>query len=259
MANAKFLFNGGMYKIDQDDGRERIPLNPMEAELVFVDPEFLSETGTSSGAELDMHEYASCFCDLAPGDEIFFGLLPDSAIYRGIWAHMYNAVDGFTADIDLVPVKDVWDAYQAGDACGVAPLAGAETQAIDFTDGVKHATKDACQLAGLWEKDEELWENYRNNDGQVATPFDPVHAGLGQSLYIRMTVTALGALGDSETACCSKCKGNSYPSFKAGAILDTLCADKQRVVNKACGVDAPCRESCQPKKEAVKKVAAVKK
>jgi len=215
MANAKFLFNGGNYKLDQDDGRERIPLNPHEAEMLFVDPAFLSETGTSHGAEIDLKYFASCLCDAAVGDEIFIGVLPDSAMYRGIWAHAYNAVPGFTVDVDLVPIKDVWDAYEAGDACGVAPLAGAETQALDFTDGVGHSTKDACQLAGLWEKDEAQWENYRNNDGQVATPFDPVHAGLGQSLYIRLTITALGNLGNSGEACCSKCKNDAYPSLKA--------------------------------------------
>lgn len=244
MANAKFLFNGGNYKIDQDDGRERLPLNPMEAELLFLDPELLSETGTSHGAELDMSEYASRFCDLAVGDEIFMGVLPDAAFYRGIWMHMYNKVDGFTVDVDLVPVKDVWDAYQAGDACGVDPLAGAETQAADFTDGVCQATKDACDLATLWQKDQTQYENYRNNDGQVATPFDPVYAGLGQSLYIRVTVTALGSLGTADTKKCGTCKGNSYPSFKAGAVLDTLCGDKQRVVAPCCGVKAPCQESC---------------
>lgn len=244
MANALFLFNGGNYKIDQDDGRERIPLNPMEAELIFLDPELLSETGTSHGAELNMHEYANLFCDLAVGDEIFMGILPDAAFYRGIWMHMYNKVEGFTVDVDLVPIKDVWDAYEAGDACGVAPLAGAETQAADFTDGVCQATKDACMLANLWEKDETQYENYRNNDGQVATPFDAVYAGLGQSLYIRLTVTALGALGSSDTPVCTKCRGDTYPSFKAGAVFDTLCGDKQRVVNQCCKVDTACSKGC---------------
>ena len=258
MANAIFLFNGGNYKIDQDDGRERIPLNPAEAEMVFLDPELLGETGTSHGAELNMSEYAHLFCDLAVGDEIFMGLLPDAAFYRGTWLHMYNKVPGFEVCIDLVPVVDVWDAHEAGNACGVAPLAGTVPQVGDFTDGVCQATKDACSKAELWGTEHT---DYRNNDGQVATPYPAVHAGLGKSLYIRLTVKALGDLGTSGDKKCSKCKGDSYPSFKAGAILDTVCGDKQRVTAPCCGVAAPCKAKCPPKevkKKIVKKAAKVK-
>ena len=239
-----FLFDGGNYKIDIDDGRERVPLTRIESELLFIDPELLSETGTGHGAELEMSEFPELFSDLQVGDQIFMGVLPDSAFYRGIWVHGYNKVQGFKIDVDFVPVRDIYDAVLLGtDLSAVERLAGTPVQSFDFTNGVKEATKDAVQKSVLWNNDENYHELYRNNLGQVATPFEAVHAGLGMSLYIRVTVVELGALGKSEDSCCSKCGGDSYPIFKAGAVLDTLCGEKQRVTRFCCGIDAPCHEA----------------
>lgn len=245
MPKAIFLYNGGNYKIDIDDGRVRVPQNYQEAESIFIDNQLSDQDmGNSHGAELNMSHFANLFCDLAADDEIFFGILPDAAFYRAIWVHMYNKVDGFVADFDLVSIKDVYEAHLKGDATGVPAFAGTEVQEADFTDGVCNATKDAVLLAKQWDKDADQWEKYRNNDGQVATAFDPVFAGLGQSLYLRMTVKELGNLGDSAEATCSKCRRDSYPFFKAGAILDVTCGDKQRVTSACCGLDSPCATRC---------------
>lgn len=252
-----FLFNGGNYKVDIDDGRERVALTRIEAEMLFLDPELLSETGTSHGAELQMAEYSKLFSDLAVGDAIYMGLLPDAAFYRGIWFHGYHKVQGFQVAVDLVPVKEIYDAVLLGNDPNAVPrLAGTEEQAFDFTNGVQEATKDAVQKAKLWDKNENVYEKYRNNLGQVATPFDAVYAGLGQSLYIRVRIVDLGALGSSEQACCSSCKGEAYPTFKAGAVVDTLCGHKQRVARFCCGVDAPCCDNSQTADEAALAVAA---
>ena len=244
MPKSIFLFNGGNYKAEIDNGRDRVPLTPVEADCVFFDTQLnnRNETATSSGAELNMSQYAKEFSDLEVGDEIFMGLLPDASFYRGIWFHAYNAVKGFEVDVDLVPVKDVYDAYVAGagDATGVDPLAGAETLSFAFADGVCNSSCDAVQLAqGDPKKD---YDDFRNNSGQAGLPFDPVYVGLGVSLYIRVTVTALGQLGTDEGACCGKCKKDSYPTYKAGAILDTTCASKQRNYQACCGVAAACGE-----------------
>jgi len=92
----------------------------------------------------------------------------------------------------------------------------------------------------MWKNDESAYTDYRNNDGQVAKPFDAVHAGLGKSLYIRVKVKALGDLG-AEGGC--NC-GSNYPTFKVGAVLDELCADKQRVLDRNCGTSSPCKKGC---------------
>jgi hypothetical protein len=243
MPRSIFLFNGGNYKAGIDNGRDRVPLTPVEADNIFLDKELgnRAETGTSSGAELRMAEYAKEFSDLAVDDEIFMGLLPDAAFYRGIWFHAYNAVKGFTVEVSLVPVKDVYDAYVAndGDATGVAELAGSEVITFDFSDGVCHSSCDAVQLATMHNNE---YNDHRNNAGQVGLPFDPVFAGLGNALYIRVKVVDLGQLGTSEGACCGKCNKDAYPTFKAGAILDTTCAEKQRNYRACCGVDAGCGE-----------------
>lgn len=249
MAKSIFLFHGGNYKRGVESGRERVPLNYVEAEQIFIDPEMLSETGTGHGTDLYMSKYASSFCNLAVGDEIFIGTFPDQAIYRAIWAKAYNQVKGFKVEFELVSIKDVYDAYIAGGkdimaVTGVAKYAGTSTLAYDFTDGQREATKDAIQLAALYGGS---YTDYRSNNAHKTELINPpVPLDEADGFYLRMTVIELGEFGSGsdEDSCCSKCGGTKYPSFKAGVILDTTCADKQQVVKYCNCPESLCGEGC---------------
>ena len=244
MPKTIFLFDGGNYKRGLDDGRVRVPLTPQEAEMVFADPEVPANTDNSIGTELPMQKYAAELCGLAVGDEIFVGLAPDAAFYRGLWMHSYDAVEGFAVDYDLVKVTDVYDAWLAGDASGVAPYAG--TLSYDFANGLGNATKDACQLAALWGG---VHTDYRNNDAAVFEPINPgLFAKLSEALYMRLTVTAVGSFGSNAEggSCCSKCGKDAYPTVQVGALYDQLCIDKQRTQVFCNCNEILCGEGCAP-------------
>lgn len=246
MSKIHFLVNGGNYKLGIDDGRIRVPLNDQEAERVFTDPELLSETGTTTGAELNMKHHSDLFCDLQAGDEIIFGLFADSAIYRGIWVHAFNKVKGFVADFDLVSVKDVYEASLSGSPIGVPMYVGTQHATMDFTNGVGNATCDAVQMAGVFGSDHS---KFRNKHGQVVKMFEPVHASLGDSLYMRMTIVEVGSLGQSGTSSCASCGKAAYPLFKAGVVFDAIAVDKQRVTETVCQIGVNCKTQCCPDKE----------
>lgn len=227
-----FLFNGGMYKRGVDSGRLRVPLTTEEAELVFADPELPGNyLDNTISTELNMKKYASELCNLAVGDELFVGLIPDASVIRGLWMLSFDALPGFTVTADLVSVKDVWTAYEDndGDATGV-PRAYAAASALlsyDFTNGLGHSTKDAVALAGLYGG---VYTDYRNNDALVASRYaTPQVTLLGESMYIRLIVTAIPTEPLSDTGCCSACNEDNVPTFQVGAWYDQLCADKQRV------------------------------
>jgi hypothetical protein len=190
-----------------------------------------------------MTKYAGLMCDLAVDDEIFVGLAPDAALYRGLWMMSFDAVAGFTVDVDLVSVAEEYANFQAGLGAVSTPVNPAPL-AYDFTNGLGDATKDACQKAELWGG---VHTDYRNNNALLFEPMAPaVFAGLGQSLYMRLTVTALGEFGgDSAEACCNTCGGDNYPTFQVGAIYDRLCADKQRVRNFCNCPEKLCGEDCE--------------
>jgi len=227
-----FLFNGGMYKRGVDSGRLRVPLTTEEAELVFADPELPgNHLDNTISTELNMKKYASELCNLAVGDELFVGLIPDASVIRGLWMLSFDALPGFTVTADLVSVKDVWAAYEAndGDATGV-PRAYAAVSGLlsyDFTNGLGHSTKDATALAALYGG---VYTDYRNNDALVASRYvTPQVTLLGESMYIRLIVTATPSEPLSDTGCCSACNEDNVPTFQVGAWYDQLCADKQRV------------------------------
>lgn len=226
--SAFFLFDGGAYKRDIEDGRIRIPLTLQEAEQIFFDPELASFSGTSHRSELHMNVYAEHLSSLAVDDELFVAVFPDSALYRGLWLGSYSVLPGFTVDAELVSVKDICDAYVAndGDVSGVAPVAGTPTLAYDFANGMGQATKDAADLACLWGG---AYTDFRNNDALAfANVTPPVAALLGQSVYLRLTVTAVPALIAEET-CCGSCGEGILPYFAAGVIADDICFDKQQI------------------------------
>lgn len=245
MAKSIFLFDGGNYKRGIDSGRVRVPLTPQEAELIFADPELPGDTDNSIATELNMKKYASELCQLEVGDELFVGLAPDAAIYRGIWMMSFDALPGLTVDVDLVPVKDVYTQWvnNNGDATGVATTlnTGPSTLSYDFADGLGHSTKDANDLADLYGG---AVTDHRNNDALQVSAFATQRpALLGQSVYFRLTVT--GVPGNlPEGGCCSSCGEDAYPTFQVGAWYDRLCVDKQRV-RKFCNCpESLCGEGC---------------
>lgn len=242
---AIFLFHGGNYKRGVDDERLRIPLTKPEIDEVFYDPEVPSDTDNSIATELNMNRYADMFCKLAVDDEIFVGLVPDAAVYRGLWLLAFTCAEGFTVDIDLIKCQDVIDAIEAGnDGTGLTPVNPAPLQ-FDFTNCVGDATCDAVTKAALpYGKD---YEDYRNDEGMKALLFDPMFAKLGGAMYIRLKVTALGDVNaDPAQNCCNSCKSPRYPKFQVGAIYDRLCADKQRHQRYCnCGDSGLCSDGCE--------------
>jgi len=246
MPNAIFLFDGGEYKRGTDDGRSRVPLTTTEAQMIFYDPELPGDTDNSIGAELNMQKYSSEFCDLAVGDEIFVGVVPDAAVYRGLWMMSFDAIAGLQMDLDLVSVSDVYNAHLLGDATGVAAW-DAAALSYDFADGVGQATKDTYQQLELHGG---VYADYRNNDAVVGVNLAaPKIALLGEALYLRLTVTENDStVGDS--SCCSTCLKDTNPTFQVGAVYDRMCVDKQRVRNFCnCPVeicdDDPCTIGCK--------------
>lgn len=231
------LFNGGMYKRGQESGRNRTVLSALEAELIFHDPEVPGMVApTSIGTELNMAKYFDTFCDIEVGDQILVGLIPDASLVRTLWMMSHHKVDGFTGTYDLVSVPAIAAAVDAagGNLADPSVLAVSRTGtatnqvAYDSTNGLIGSTKDAVQQ-------QELYggpiTDYRNNDALAITNFPtPIPLPLGEPVYMRFTVTAIGSFGTAENgSCCSTCSGNLYPTIQFGAVFDVLCADKQRV------------------------------
>jgi len=251
MPKSLFLFDGGNYKRRIDSGRVRVPLTPQEAEIVFYDPEIPADSDNSIGTELNMVKYASQFCNLEVGDELFIGLVPDAVLLRGIWMMSFDSLVGFQADYDLVSVVDVYNQWLAnnGDATGVPGfyLDASGTISYDFAEGLGQSTKDANDIVELYGG---VPGDYRNNSALVISPYtDPVPLLLSQSLYMRLTVTGLPADGINEEGCCNSCDNPQLPTFQLGAIYDRLCVDKQRV-RKYCNCPQRlCDEECVVQEE----------
>lgn len=244
-----FLFHGGMYKRGVDDERKRVPMAPHEADLLFYDPHVPYDTDNSIRTELDMGRYAELWCHLEVGDEIYVGLLPDAALYRGIWAMAFNAVPGFKVEFDLVRIRDVWNALVNNrDLKGIRamPMPGGRAfLPYDFTDGVGMSPYQAMTLAKL-PYGKGSYDAYRNNAALKYAPIDPdFFAQLGESMYIRMTVKELGEFGNIQPdGCCSNCHESKYPKFQVGVVYDRLCVDKARWT-KYCNCDQSfCAEGC---------------
>ena len=245
MVDPIFLFNGGFYKRGIDDERLRVPLTPHEIDSVFYDPHVPRDTDNSIKTELNMARYADLFCDLEAGDEIYVGLVPDAAIYRGLWAMSFNAVAGFKVTFDLVRARDVYNAVVNNQSLKGLPAADGTTDLpYDFANGLGDASCDAMIKAELPYGGD--YDSYRNNTALAFAPIDPAKfAPLGEAMYIRMTIDEMGELGvDPDDPCCSHCNKPKYPTFEVGALYDRLCADKQRL-QKYCNCDySLCNEGC---------------
>lgn len=233
------IYDGGMYKRGVESGRNRQVLSALEAELVFHDPEVPGMVApTSIGTELNMAKWFDSFCDLEVGDELLVGLIPDAALVRTLWMMSHDKVDGFTGVFDLVSVPVVAAAVDAAggnlsdpSVLGLPRVGTATNQvAYDTTNGLIGATKDAVQQQAIYGG---ALTDYRNNSALAVTNFaTPIPLPLGEPVYMRFTVTALGDFGTNQSgSCCSTCSGNLYPTIQFGAIIDILCADKQRVQN----------------------------
>lgn len=245
MPKAIFLFDGGFYKRGVDSGKVRVPLTPQEAEIVQYDPEMQVHTDNSIGAEINFAKYASELCNLAVGDEIFVGLVPPASVARGLWVMSHDSVPGFTVEVDLVSVKDVYNEYtNNGYATSVATslTGGDKALAYDFANGLGDSTKDAADRAALYGK---LPSDYRNLDALDISMFaNQIPLGLADTQYIRLTVTDASGLGSSGQSCCTTCGGDAYPTFQVGVIYDRLCADVQRVRKYCSCPEQNCGGGC---------------
>ena len=245
-----FLFDGGNYKRGIDDGRVRVPLTPEEASMVFHDPEVPGiHAPTSIGTVFNMNSYASDLCNLAVGDEIMVGLVPDAAVYRYMWASFNEKFPGLEFTVDLVSVLDVWDEYVTPTGNPV-PGAGGSLSLDGNANYIGQATYDAVQLAKLYG---DTWGDYRNTTGNgtvvgpvEANPGDgQVIANLGEAYYMRLTVTAVPANYTASDGCCSTCGSDALPTLQVGAIFDSLCVNKQ-IVKRTCNCSQKlCDEGCE--------------
>lgn len=247
MPKVIFLYHGGNYKKNIDDGRLRMmPLRPGELDEVFYDPHVPYHGDNSIATELDMGEYADILCDLQPGDEVYVGILPDAALYWGMWAMSFNAVKGFKADFDLVRGRDVWNAWVNNqELTGLPRVPGTQVLPYDFTDGLGHNSWNAVTISKLpWESGN--YDDYRNNAALEWVPYNPaLFAFLGEAMYIRMTIRELGEYNVAmEDQCCNYCLKRKFPTFQVGMVYAHICADKQRW-QKYCNCQTGlCNEGC---------------
>lgn len=247
MADTPYLlFNGGNYKRGIDDWRVRIPLNEKEIDEVFYDPDVPNDTDNSIGSEFNMSEFEELFCNLEVGDELYLVLLPDACIYRGLWAMAFNPVKGFTVRFDCVRARDLYNAWVGGQSMkGLPAVAGTASLDYDFSDGLGFDSWTAETNAKTpWAAGD--YNYYRNNAALKWAGFDTqFFAALGEAMYIRMTVTAVGEAGTSDPGVCCTCGKPKFPVFQIGAIYDRMCADKQRHVKYCNCHEIPCRNGCK--------------
>lgn len=246
MADTPYLlFYGGNYKRGIDDWRIRVPLNEKEIDEVFYDPDVPNDTDNSIGSEFNMAEFEELFCNLEVGDELYLVLLPDACIYRGLWAMAFNPVKGFTARFDCVRARDLYNAWVGGQPMkGLPAVAGTASLDYDFSDGLGFDSWTAETNAKTpWAAGD--YNYYRNNAALKWAGFDTqFFAALGEAMYIRMTITAVGEAGTSDPGVCCTCGKPKFPVFQIGAIYDRMCADKQRHVKYCNCHEIPCRNGC---------------
>ena len=237
MARLYFLFNGGNVK-KVDDGRNRVPLTPQEAEVIFYDTELPGDTDNSIGGRFDFNQMSCYLQDLAVGDEIMIGVAPDAALYRGFWFGAQDKAEGLEVIYDLVSIADVHEAYLAGNAAGVAAKNPTGVMSYDFADGLGEGSCDANIDAALYG---DAYTDFRNNAALKFEPFAaPLFLGLGQAVYFRITIVALpDAPDENDPNCCNSCDSKNDPMFQFGAIYDRTCFDKQISRKQPCNCDDP--------------------
>ena len=114
----------------------------------------------------------------------------------------------------------------------------------DFSDGLGYDSWTAETNAKTpWAAGD--YNYYRNNAALKWAGFDTqFFAALGEAMYIRMTITAVGEAGTSDPGVCCTCGKPKFPVFQIGAIYDRMCADKQRHVKYCNCHEIPCRNGC---------------
>lgn len=249
MPKVIYLFHGSNYKRHIDDFRLRpIPLNPVELDETFYDPHVPYHGDNSIATTFDMGEYADLLCDLQPNDEIYVAILPDAALYFGMWAMSFTPVNGFKVEFDLVRGRDVWNAWANNrELSGLPSVPGTKVLPYDFSNGLGHNSYNAITIAKL-PYETGNYDDYRNNAALDWVQYDPAHfAFLGEAMYIRMTVKELGqfSVQMEEGGCCNYCQKRKYPTFQVGMVYAHICADKQRW-QKYCNCDfGLCRNGCE--------------
>lgn len=259
MADTPYLlFHGGNYKRGIDDWRIRVPLNEKEIDEVFYDPDVPNDTDNSISSEFNMRDFEELFCNLEVGDELYLVLLPDACIYRGLWAMAFNPVKNFTARFDCVRARDLYNAWVGGQSMkGLPAVAGTAALDYDFSDGLGYDSWTAETNAKTpWAAGD--YNYYRNNAALKWAGFNTqFFAALGEAMYIRMTITAVGEAGTSDPGVCCTCGKPKFPVFQIGAIYDRMCADKQRHVKYCNCHEIPCRNGCNQEQSQEGKTYAV--
>lgn len=247
MPKVIYLYHGGNYKKGIDDFRLRVPLRPAELDEVFYDPHVPYHGDNSIATTLDMGEYADILCNLQVGDEVYVAILPDAALYWGMWAMSFTPVNGFKVEFDLVRGRDVWNAWvNEQELSGLPRVPGTMALPYDFTNGLGHNSWNAITVSKLpWNSGN--YDDFRNNAALEWVAYNPaLFAFLGEAMYIRMTVKELGdfSLQMQDGGCCNYCLKRRYPTFQVGMVYAHICADKQRWL-KYCNCDSGlCREGC---------------
>lgn len=242
-----FLFDGGMYKRGEDDGRIRVPLTAgLESQSIMYDPELQADAQAGLGGVLHMNKYSQLMDGLAVGDQVYIHIVPDAMGVRGYWFAPQDPLAGFTADFDVVSIQDIDAAIKAGNlgntVAGYTPAIS-----VDFTNGLGDAAYDAHLQA---EMHSSTFTSFRNPAAHVSDYYAaPVMLRVGMASYIRMTVTALPdpIVEDGCESSCSSCGGGlGWPMLHYGLVVDRTCFSKNEA-RTYCSCNEPICPGCDSK------------
>lgn len=237
-----FLFNGGPYKHNVDDGQIRKPLNCAEVQLLEHDPEVPGDTDNSVGGTFDLAKFPDVASKLKVDDALYVQIIPDATIIRGLWAMAGSAYNGFKFELELVDACKVYEAIKAGNL-GTTVGAVASPLVYDAADGLGCSIIDAVSHAAVEDRENcDGWKDHRNTDALQFNVFPMtswVKAGIGQAFYIRMIIKELpDPLPDNQ---CKECGLDTWPEIQLGAFTDKVCVEKNRI-KRACvctGIQLP--------------------
>lgn len=223
-----FIYKGGAYKQAlygrrhaQDDGDYRAPLNCAEAQFVLHDPELPGrdypgayQSDFVMAKHIDRPKSEGGIADLAVGDYVYIHVIPNMSVLTSFAAVTDYAIDGFSADFEIVDACQVYDALRCGKTgVDVAPLIPAI--AHDFSCGLGNAIKDAVTKAAFdcSNGEDADWTKYRNPNAVNLIAFDKPLAIRGAA-YIRLKIKAVPDAWDNP---CTSCKETcNLPRIQVG-------------------------------------------
>ena len=242
-----FLFHGGNYKSNIDDGEIRQPLSPIELLSIHRDPDVPHEKlDNAITGHLHMAKY-DYLKDLAVDDCIFLAVLPDVTGYRGMWALIQDGYPEMEGELQLVNATEIHELHCAGDDLNRATTYGTALE-VCLAEGLG---VDPCGLQDTIDFEGGTLEDHHNPNAFCGGYFAaPMLAGVGQALYLRLKITKMPEEAPTD---CGQCGADiGLPYFQWGVIIDDLGAIKTMVpdfcrcqtkICAGCG-ESPCDNNC---------------